>query len=260
VSERTATYRLYNGDDVLLYVGASKMPEQRYKYHAKWKRWWPEVKRRDERWHPDRDTALRDEAQAIAHENPLYNASIPLADGSLRGSTTRTDLPEVARNASPPLPSDMRSFRAPDEWWLPFVARAKLESRSASDAMTDALRRYALDESPSSYDLTFANWPQAATWLEPEATYNAFAAMDSEISDALAWPRSSTEYLTVATWHAVKGHPGDPKQQARVITGHLLRKVLPELSWAGRYRDTRHLTETLIAILSRHLPLPTEGQ
>jgi hypothetical protein len=159
-------------------------------------------------------------------------------------------VPRAATGKTP-----VRNARIPDEVWLPAIARAEIESRSASDAMTDALRRYGLDDSPASYDLTFANWPDAATWLEPAERYDAFAEMDTELSNALAWPKTNAEYLTVATWHASTRHPGDPKQQARVIAGHVLRKVLPEFSWADRYRDARHLTETVIAILSRHLPL-----
>lgn len=166
----------------------------------------------------------------------------------------RCDDQRVPRPATGKTP--VRNARIPDEVWLPAVAKAELEGRSASDAMTDALRRWALEPEPASYGLTFANWPEAPAFLESEANCNAFAEMDGELSDTLAWPRSNTEYLTVATWHAVTRHPGDPQQQARVIAGHVLRKVLPEGLWADRYRDARHLTETVIAILARHLPLP----
>jgi len=147
----------------------------------------------------------------------------------------------------------VRNARVGDEVWLPALAKAEVVGYTATDAVEAGLRWYASEPLPGAYDLTFANWPDAVTWLEPESAYRAFEAMDAELSEALGLFNS--EYLLVATWLAATRHPRDPEQQARILAGHVLRKVLPEQAWADRYRDARHLCGTVLAILGRHLPI-----
>jgi hypothetical protein len=77
---RTAVYRLFNRDDVLLYVGVSWNPKSRIPSHQD-KPWWPQVAKSTIDLHPDRATALRAEAVAIVEESPLYNLAVPDPEG-----------------------------------------------------------------------------------------------------------------------------------------------------------------------------------
>jgi hypothetical protein len=74
-----------------------------------------------------------------------------------------------------------------------------------------------------------------------------------DVSGAILPP----EWFTVAAWLAGTHHQNDAAQQKRVITGHVLRRAMEvtEGGWRDRYRDSRHLSETVQAILERHLPL-----
>lgn len=69
----TALYRLFNADDLLLYVGISKNPKKRWGQHALEKPWWHEVAEKTVEWHPDHATAVALETQAIAAERPAYD-------------------------------------------------------------------------------------------------------------------------------------------------------------------------------------------
>lgn len=69
----TALYRLFNENGELLYVGISWMPEDRFKAHAKERRWWQEVARRELTWFEEREEAKAAEKTAIRVEKPRYN-------------------------------------------------------------------------------------------------------------------------------------------------------------------------------------------
>jgi predicted GIY-YIG superfamily endonuclease len=70
---RNALYRLYDSADVLLYVGISRYPSERFKEHAGDKAWWHHVTRHEIVWLDSRDEAVRAEAKAVTEERPLYN-------------------------------------------------------------------------------------------------------------------------------------------------------------------------------------------
>jgi len=70
---RTAVYRLYDADGVLLYVGIADGVTARWKHHGNAKEWWPQVARKDATWHATRTGALSAEAHAIATEEPVHN-------------------------------------------------------------------------------------------------------------------------------------------------------------------------------------------
>lgn len=146
----------------------------------------------------------------------------------------------------------VRNARIPDEVWLPALARAEMEGRSASDAMTEGMRRYATESPAAAYAFTLDNWPDAREWLRSLSA--GIGKMYDDLFAAGAVP--DFEYLAVATWLAVTHHPGDVAQQKRVITGHILRFAMrfPEGGWRDRYRDSRHLSETIQVILEQHLP------
>lgn len=69
----TTLYRLYDGNDHLLYVGTSVDPQNRWEQHAREKLWWSSVSRATVDWHPDRTSAMAAERAAIKAENPLHN-------------------------------------------------------------------------------------------------------------------------------------------------------------------------------------------
>lgn len=74
---RTALYRLFDGQDRLLYIGIASNPERRWAEHKNDKTWWPQVKRRTVEWHPSRLVAMTAEARAIKSEQPAHNIVIP---------------------------------------------------------------------------------------------------------------------------------------------------------------------------------------
>lgn len=74
-SKRTALYRLYDGDDRLLYIGISALPKARWERHATLQPWWHLVARKSLEWHDDRASAIKAEAEATAAEGPLYDRS-----------------------------------------------------------------------------------------------------------------------------------------------------------------------------------------
>ena len=87
MSERTALYRFYGEDDVLLYVGITNELGQRWSNHARLKPWWPEVVRQEAIWLPTREEAAAAEVTAIKSETPRYNiahAVVPLTPEQIR--------------------------------------------------------------------------------------------------------------------------------------------------------------------------------
>lgn len=78
---QSALYRLYDWADVLLYLGISHQPDERFKQHAGDKPWWHLVARREIVWLDNRDEALKAEAEALVDERPLYNGYHHLGRG-----------------------------------------------------------------------------------------------------------------------------------------------------------------------------------
>lgn len=68
-----AIYRLFDTDDVLLYVGVTGNLRERLGNHSRTQRWWPEVARKAVEWYPTRTEAEDAEKRAIREERPLYN-------------------------------------------------------------------------------------------------------------------------------------------------------------------------------------------
>lgn len=72
--ERTALYRLYDGDGRLLYIGITADPKTRFASHATYKPWWAQVARKDVTWlRATWQEALKVEAAAILNEKPKFN-------------------------------------------------------------------------------------------------------------------------------------------------------------------------------------------
>jgi len=160
------------------------------------------------------------------------------------------DHQQMAKPATGKTP--VRNARIPDHVWLPALAKAEALGLTASDAMTNALQDWTDEPLPSAYEFTFANWPQAREWTEARPSFETLAKEIGEATGTI-----EPEYLAVAAWLAGTHHHANPTQQARVITGHVVRRAqeVAEGGWRDRYRDTRHLSETVQAILGKYLPL-----
>ncbi|WP_406190175.1 GntR family transcriptional regulator [Streptomyces anulatus] len=117
-SERTALYRLYNADDLLLYVGISSTPATRMGQHAARKAWWPQVADRKLEWFPTRTQAAEAEIAAIREERPVHNHThnsslvlglLPAAEADpLRPRLQRVDRDE--RGAALRITADLRAL------------------------------------------------------------------------------------------------------------------------------------------------------
>ncbi|GGW82896.1 hypothetical protein GCM10010340_70590 [Streptomyces griseoloalbus] len=85
--ERTALYRLYDAEDVLLYVGIAKDPKLRWQGHAHspTSQWWPQVARKEVEWFATREAADAAETAAIEAERPVHNRAKVLSRGSAWG-------------------------------------------------------------------------------------------------------------------------------------------------------------------------------
>lgn len=70
---RTALYRLYDGNDVLLYIGISDAPAARFRTHARQQPWWFQVHHYTLEWIDDRKAAEHAEKDAIRTETPMWN-------------------------------------------------------------------------------------------------------------------------------------------------------------------------------------------
>lgn len=70
---RTAVYKYYDQDEILLYVGKSVQPESRDRGHQRHADWYKFVVRRTEDWYETEDLALENERLAIQCLDPLFN-------------------------------------------------------------------------------------------------------------------------------------------------------------------------------------------
>ena len=80
--EWTGVYRLYDKDEVLLYVGMTNASVDRYLEHRETKEWWPDVTDHSIEWYMTREEADEREVYTIKDEWPVYNiAHQPRASG-----------------------------------------------------------------------------------------------------------------------------------------------------------------------------------
>jgi predicted GIY-YIG superfamily endonuclease len=70
---KTYVYKLFNNKEALLYVGITSNLTQRFSDHAFSKSWWDEVSSINLSIHESRESALLEEAKAIANEYPEHN-------------------------------------------------------------------------------------------------------------------------------------------------------------------------------------------
>lgn len=121
---RTALYRLYDGEGVLLYVGITNMPNVRFAAHSM-KSWWRRVDRKDIVWFADRQQAERAETRAIRDERPVFN----VAKSPWRSVVAAAELDD--------LPNDLDEF----DLRLVDVARARHQAKEELLAADVELRK-----------------------------------------------------------------------------------------------------------------------
>ncbi len=75
MAERTAVYRHYSAEGILLYVGVSVNPHARTSQHRRSADWFGQVSEIKLDWHKDRKSAEKAEVAAIVSESPVFNAN-----------------------------------------------------------------------------------------------------------------------------------------------------------------------------------------
>jgi transcriptional regulator with XRE-family HTH domain/predicted GIY-YIG superfamily endonuclease len=70
---RTALYRFFDAEDVLLYIGITDNTARRWNAHKGDKSWWPDVARKAVEWYDNQQDAADVEWRAIRAEQPLHN-------------------------------------------------------------------------------------------------------------------------------------------------------------------------------------------
>lgn len=71
-------YRMFDRDDVLLYVGITNNPKTRFRSHAISQDWWGQVANITVKTFPTRGQLVAAETKAIHEENPIHNKLIPV--------------------------------------------------------------------------------------------------------------------------------------------------------------------------------------
>lgn len=132
---RTALYRLFDTAGVLLYVGISVDPKQRFKEHKhgngrnKAKEWWPDVVTAELDWFDSRSEAETAESFAIVTEHPRHNTAKTGAYAASRfrhrwlqerlgGPCPEPDVPVVRWRAWAEAAIEIAGHEVPAEsWW-----------------------------------------------------------------------------------------------------------------------------------------------
>jgi hypothetical protein len=73
MATRNTLYRFYDSSDVLLYVGISMTPWERFRQHRHDKPWWDDIVTIRKEEYPSRDAVKDAERCAIVAERPLHN-------------------------------------------------------------------------------------------------------------------------------------------------------------------------------------------
>lgn len=76
-TRRTALYRHFDENNVLLYIGISSDPDRRARQHLAYSEWAKFAVHRTDEWLAHWDEALHAEGLAIAQETPVFNGTGP---------------------------------------------------------------------------------------------------------------------------------------------------------------------------------------
>jgi hypothetical protein len=148
----------------------------------------------------------------------------------------------------------VRNLRVPDERWLPALAKAEAEGRTLTEVIDGFLGEYAGKPIAGARQFTLSNWPEAREWIDSHS--RALTDLTGDVDAAIG--AVLPEWLAIAAWLASTRHPADPVQQRRVLAGHIIGRATdmpPSAAWRPRFRDTRHLLDTVQAILDERMPL-----
>lgn len=148
----------------------------------------------------------------------------------------------------------VRNLRVPDERWLPALAKAEAEGRTLTEVIDGFLGDYAVKPIAGARQFTLSNWPEARQWIDSHS--GALAELTGDVEAAIG--TLPPDWLAIAAWLASTRHPADLVQQRRVLTGHIIGRAtdMPaNAEWRARFRDTRHLLDTVQAILDQRMPL-----
>jgi hypothetical protein len=148
----------------------------------------------------------------------------------------------------------VRNLRVPDERWLPALAKAEAEGRTLTEVIDGFLGDYAGKPIAGARQFTLSNWPEARQWTGSHS--QALTVLTGDLEAAIG--TTPPDWLAVAAWLASTRHPADPVQQRRVLTGHIIGRAtdMPaDAEWRARFRDTRHLLDTVQAVLDQCMPL-----
>lgn len=138
---RTALYRFYGADDVLLYVGITDHLGTRWSNHARTKPWWADVQRQTAEWHETRAAAEEAERTAIRDEAPLWNINsspweaVQQVDG--RYAATLKPKQRSARGIDS---TPIRKTRIPEDIWDVFGSVTERLGTTRSASMLNRMR------------------------------------------------------------------------------------------------------------------------
>ena len=120
MTEKTAIYRHYDKDGVLLYVGLSRNPIKRLGQHRVHSLWFYSISRMEIEWAKTREDAAEKEYRAVRREKPLFNTVYNRPNSKRRGETMKPveqTAPRVAEEVEPePAPRPrVRPLEGPPE-------------------------------------------------------------------------------------------------------------------------------------------------
>ena len=144
-------------------------------------------------------------------------------------------------------------MRFGDELWLPQLALAVAEGTTATAMAAEDMR--ARHRRGLRRPLTFADWPQAPSWLA--ANYPGWRRLADAIMEVTGYLTGSA-YIGVAVWQAMTRHPGDPKEQKQLVAGFVLLAAAADTAgtWQENYIDSRALLAAVLTVLDEHLTVP----
>lgn len=146
MSERTAVYRLYSAEDVLLYVGVAKRFGTRWEQHARVQPWWHHVDHQTVHWLPSREDALLAEKIAMDIEQPVYNiAGSPWRGGVKDDGTGFYVAPKPPpKKRTGPRGNPRHAFRFEPGLWRAFneAIRRDPHGRNAAEVIRDLVAWY----------------------------------------------------------------------------------------------------------------------
>lgn len=129
---RHTLYRFFDGTGVLLYVGISLRPWERFKQHRQDKPWWDDVATVTMEHHDTREQVLQAERDAIVAESPLHN--VVHNRGVQRPTPTRDGEPSLTMMSTGAYVAiGMRNGKCPvgyvdhiDDQWITLILKSWL--------------------------------------------------------------------------------------------------------------------------------------